>query len=51
MTKSAKMMDDAKIRMRGIEALNKALGVATALRFLALMYHESNDYVQNSTPL
>jgi hypothetical protein len=51
MTDSAKMMDDAEIRMRGIEALNKALGVATALRFLALMHHEPTDYVQISRRL
>jgi hypothetical protein len=29
----------------GIEAMNKALGPAEALRFLALFYREPTDYV------
>lgn len=51
MTEPAKVMDDAEIRVRGIEALNKALGVAAALRFLALMHREPTDYVQISRRL
>lgn len=34
----ARTADDTEIRMSGIEALNKALGPATALRFLTLLH-------------
>jgi hypothetical protein len=40
-----KIMDDTEIRLSGIEALNKALGPAAALRFLTLIHHEPTDYV------
>ena len=49
--KKVKMMDDAEIRSSGIEALNKALGPAAALRFLALFHREPTDYVEISRRL
>ena len=49
--KKVKMMDDAEIRISGIEALNKALGPAAALRFLALFHREPTDYVEISRRL
>lgn len=47
----AKIMDDTEIRISGIEALNKALGPAAALRFLTLLHRESTDYVEISRRL
>lgn len=38
-------IDDTELRIRGIEALNDALGAAAALRFLALLHREPTDYV------
>ncbi|CAD7766805.1 MAG: hypothetical protein DNFNHJIP_00205 [Candidatus Argoarchaeum ethanivorans] len=45
------IMDDTEIRISGIEALNKTLGSAAALRFLTLFHHESTDYVEISRRL
>ncbi len=42
------IMDDTAIRVNGIEALNKALGAAAALRFLTLLHHEPTDYIDVS---
>jgi len=39
------------IRISGIEALNKVLGPAGALRFLALLHREPTDYVEISRRL
>jgi len=47
----AKMMDDTQIRISGIEALNRALGPAAALRFLTLLHREPTDYVEISRRL
>jgi hypothetical protein len=47
----AKIMDDTEIRVSGIEALNKALGPAAALRFLTLLHREPTDYVDISRKL
>jgi len=44
-------MDDTEIRISGIEALNKALGPAAALRFLTLLHREPTDYVEISRRL
>ena len=44
-------MDDTEIRITGIEALNKALGPAAALRFLTLLHREPTDYVEISQRL
>ena len=45
------VMDDAEVRLLGIEALNKALGPAGALRFLSLLHRELTDYVDVSRRL
>jgi len=46
-----KIMDDTEISLSGIEALNKALGPAAALRFLTLIHREPTDYVEISRRL
>lgn len=46
-----RIMDDTEIRINGIEALNKALGPAAALRFLTLLHREPTDYVEISRRL
>jgi hypothetical protein len=51
MTEKVRPMDEAKLRIVGIEALNKALGPAEALRFLALFHREPTDYVEISRKL
>lgn len=45
------IMDDAEIRLRGIEALNNSLGATAALRFLTLLHREYTDYVEISRRL
>jgi hypothetical protein len=49
--KRAKIMDDAELRVNGIEALNKALGPAAALRFLTLLHRQPTDYGEVSQRL
>ena len=49
--KNIDIKDDVEIRMNGIEALNRALGPAGALRFLALFHREPMDYVEISRRL
>jgi hypothetical protein len=44
-------LDDNEIRMKGIEALNKALGPTAALRFLSLLHRQPTDYVEISRRL
>ena len=51
MTEKVRGMDEAKLRVIGIDALNKALGPAEALRFLALFHREPTDYVEVSRKL
>ena len=51
MIKKVRAMDEAKLRVVGIDALNKALGPAEALRFLALFHHDPTDYVEISRKL
>jgi hypothetical protein len=51
MTERAKTIDESDLRVLGIDALNKALGPAEALRFLALFHHEPTDYVEVSKRL
>lgn len=46
-----KTWDDNEIIMQGIEALNKALGPAAALRFLSLLHRQPTDYVEISRRL
>jgi hypothetical protein len=45
------VMDDAEVRVRGIEALNKTSGPVVALRFLSLLHREPTDYVEISRRL
>jgi hypothetical protein len=40
--------DDTEIKIKGIEALNKALGPSAALRFLTMVHNETTDYVEIS---
>ena len=46
-----KTMNDAEIKLKGIEALNKVLGPSAALRFLTLLHREPTDYVKISKRL
>ncbi len=48
---SVEVMDDVEIRIKGIEALNLALGPSAALRFLSLLHREPTDYVEISRRL
>jgi hypothetical protein len=48
---SQTVFDDAKIRLSGIDALNRALGHVRALRFMTLIQGEPTDYVQISRRL
>ena len=48
---NAKRMDDAEIRVSGIEALNNALGPSAAHTFLTLIRREPTDYVEISRRL
>jgi hypothetical protein len=45
------LADDNTIRLNGIDAVNKALGHANALRFLSLVRREPTDYVKVSARL
>ncbi len=45
------VMDDAEIRIKGIEALSQALGPSAALRFLTLLHRKPTDYVEISRRL
>ena len=49
--KNAKLMNDVEIRIKGIEALNRALGPSAALKFLTLFHREPTDYVEISRRL
>jgi len=44
-------MNDADLRLSGIDALNRALGISGALRFLTLINRDPTDYVQISRHL
>jgi len=46
-----KTMDDTEIKVRGIEALNKSLGITAAFRFLTLLHREPTDYIKISKRL
>ena len=48
---NTKLIDDTEIRIKGIEALNLALGPSAALRFLTLLHWEATDYVEISRRL
>ena len=47
----ARLLDDSELRIKGIEALNEALGPAEALRFLAMHHRDPTDYVEISRRL
>ena len=49
--RAQQVLDDAEIRVTGIDALNKALGQPGAMRFLALVGRDPTDYVQISRRL
>jgi len=51
MSEKARAIDEARLRVLGIDALNKALGPAEALRFLTLFHREPTDYVEVSKKL
>jgi hypothetical protein len=51
MTERTKAMDEAELRVLGIEALNKELDPAEVPRFLALFHREPTDYVEISKKL
>ena len=51
MSERAKAIDESELRVIGIDALNKALSPAEALRFLALLRREPTDYVDVSKKL
>lgn len=44
-------LNDAEIKFKGIEVLNKVLGTTAALRFLTLLQCEPTDYVEISQTL
>jgi len=44
-------MNDTEIKLRGIEALNKSLGITAAWRFLTMLHREPTDYVAVSRRL
>jgi hypothetical protein len=46
-----KLIDDAELKIQGIEALNNVLGPSAALRFLTILHREPTDYVQISRRL
>lgn len=51
MKKAAPLLNDTDLKLNGIEALNKSLGAAAALRFLSLLQREPTDYVEISRRL
>lgn len=48
---AVKEFTDKELKIKGFNALNKALGVSGALRFLSMLHHEPTDYVQISRDL
>lgn len=45
---ASNVMTDGELRVSGIEALNRALGAAGALRFLGMIHRDPTDYVEGS---
>ncbi len=39
------LLHDTDVKIKGIEALNNALGIAGALKFLMLLHREPTDYM------
>lgn len=48
---NVRVMDDAEIRIKGMEALYESLGAAGALKFLSLLHREPTNYVDVSKRL
>ena len=48
---AAMTVNDTELRIKGIEALNRDLGLVLALRFLSLLHREPTDYVDVSRRL
>ncbi|MBS4027706.1 MAG: hypothetical protein KGZ58_03620 [Ignavibacteriales bacterium] len=46
-----KTINDTELTVKGIEALNEALGTTNAFRFLSLLHREPTDYVEISKRL
>ena len=46
-----KALTEQEIKVTGMEALNKALGLAGTHKFLTLLHHEPTDYVEISRRL
>lgn len=46
--KDIKALPDTDVKIKGLEALNNALGIAGALRFLMLLHREPTNYVEIS---
>lgn len=51
MKRTPVLMNDADLKLNGIEVLNKSLGPSDALRFLSLLHREPTDYVEVSRRL
>ncbi len=49
--KETNVLCDTDIKIKGIEALNKALGISGALKFLMLLHREPTNYVEISRHL
>ena len=48
---NVRVMDDAEIRIKRMEALYESLGVAGALKCLSLLHREPTNYVEVSKRL
>jgi hypothetical protein len=46
--KELNLLRDTDVKIKGIEALNNALGIAGALKFLMLLHREPTNYVEIS---
>jgi hypothetical protein len=49
--KEMNLLRDTDVKIKGIEALNNALGIAGALKFLMLLHREPTNYVEISRHL
>jgi len=49
--KEINVLRDTEVKIKGLEALNNALGIAGALKFLMLLHREPTNYVEISKNL
>ncbi|EDN71243.1 conserved hypothetical protein [Beggiatoa sp. PS] len=49
--KDLNRLPDTELKIKGIDALNNALGIAGALKFLMLLHREPTNYVEISRTL